>query len=198
MGIRKKKYLCQNKVFTKLLSKLKFSTKIENFHQNWNFSPKLKSFTKIVIFHQNWNIWPKLKFFTQIENFHQNGNFSPKLKFLTKSEIFDQNWNCWPKLRLFTKIVFTKLLGYEHQHWQNRNVRTKIHLPYNSDFSQGELVQEKLVYDYGGTRKAPFTARAVPMRNRVPLIIAPPLDQLRNSKLKPYISSAASDRHSWK
>lgn len=85
--------------------------------------------------------------------------------------------------------------GYEHEHWQNRNVRTKLHLPFNSDFSQGELVQEKLVYDYAGTRKAPFTARAVPQKNRVPLIIAPPIKQLRNSPLKPYVSSRGQDRY---
>ena len=51
-------------------------------------------------------------------------------------------------------------------------------MPYNSDFTQGELVQEKLVWDYAGTKKAPFTARTKVLKNRVPLLIAPSAETL--------------------
>ena len=81
-------------------------------------------------------------------------------------------------------------------------MRTKLHLPFNSDFSQGELVQEQLVFDHSGTRRSPFTAHTRVQKNRVPLIIGPKnfAQVLDNSLLKPYLAPGhrtwlSSDSH---
>ncbi|CBY24579.1 unnamed protein product [Oikopleura dioica] len=84
--------------------------------------------------------------------------------------------------------------GFNHRLWQNRNVRTNLELPKFSDFSQGELVQEELIYDYPGTKKAPFTARTRAVCEKVPLIIAPSVDCLCKSKFKPFVANTVARR----
>jgi hypothetical protein len=93
-----------------------------------------------------------------------------------------------------SKSLFEFSEGFNHRLWQNRNVRTNLELPKFSDFSQGELVQEELIYDYPGTKKSPFTARTRVVREKVPLIIAPSVDCLRKSKFKPFVANTVARR----